>query len=96
MAESASSICRDIFKHELKAGDLSDELADNYDADEIHDAMEDVVSELLSKVESDDRREKIFLLTYRIGLATNNMAMAEFGASNLEDYGYELVGEEDE
>lgn len=71
-------------KKEFEASELLQDLTDNNTPGEIADSAEQVVQGLLDNAESDERRQKVFVLVYRMGQSIGSTQMAEYGKDKLE------------
>lgn len=80
---------RNVFKCELQAAEEIEDLIEEYETKEIAEAMQEVVSDLVEKVEDRDREGKIYLLTHQIGQSVNSEAMAEEGAKLYREWAEE-------
>jgi len=76
---------KEYMKKEFEASDLLQELTDQNTPGEIADSAENVVKELLENTESEERRQKVFVLVYRMGQSIGSKEMAEYGKDKLEE-----------
>lgn len=89
--EEAKKTARKILKNELEASELMVEMGQQYDINTVNEAFSEVVSDLVEKVEDEQRLASIYQLLYVLGQQLGSESMAREGAERYN----ELVGEHD-
>lgn len=89
--EEAKQMAKKILKNELEASELMVDMGQEYDIDTVNAAFSEVVSDLVKKVEDEQRLASIYQLLYVLGQQLGSESMAQEGAERYN----QLVGEDD-
>lgn len=89
--DEAVEMARNILKNELEASENMVEMGQRYDINTVNEAFSEVVSDLVDKVEDEQRLASIYQLLYVLGQQLGSESMAREGAERYQ----ELVGEND-
>lgn len=85
-SQEAKELSKEVMKSELNAAEKIEKLNNNYSVEEINDAMSMVVEDMMDNVESESRKEKVFLLVHQVGQAVGSEQMSRQGAQMYEEW----------
>lgn len=75
----------EVVKHQFKAAEKSEDMVENYTVDEINASASVAVENIYESLDTEKRRNRLYLLVAKIGESIGSESMAEFGLKNLKE-----------
>jgi len=75
--KNPKDMARDVYRHELQAGETMNDLFTDFEAEKAETAMLEVFDELANSIESQDRLKKLVILTDNFGRSLGSQRLVE-------------------